>query len=525
MKLSIAAIGLIVLTGLLGCDTTGLQNSIDDFGLVIGLEPINTGATVLVTDAVTGELIDATISINFDGQNGPDVIDMYSDPVSEDETSSGILNFAIANTIVPTNASPAKVQLRMQAPGYATTIKTVELTEIGFDDFSFTMLSNSNKPASIKTTTGTGTTAADGSTTASVEISTNAGQSSEDSTSVEFDEGTVFTDENGSTLTGALNIEMTSFDLSNPTAVQNLPFDMEDVTEDGEDTPTILGVNVLTITDGQGKVAAKAFVPAAKSKQLSHGITSLFLTAPNRVPVISLFGFSLSRGKSTPLPGTPVGVSGSNYTATTSSDARGVVITNSGGTKTYSSLVIEGNGYEGTLKYTVNSKGRSENGSAPISSSSVAKNIVFNKNSDSFSVKITSPVETELSYNTLPEGDTFTITLPQKPSNLISSTVNVELRCSDPDEKVGITNIPQASVVFRKAGSTNKWRVISKVNWDYDEGSQTLTGGTFNISAVEQGVDYNFKITYDGNVESKIITINGTNVSTVISEEIDSICS
>lgn len=515
---------LVLLTAALACDTSGLQDSIDNFGLVIGLDEINTGATVLVTDAVTGELINAKISVTFDGQNGSDVIDMYSDPVSEDEISSGILNFAIANSVVPTTANPAIVKLHMQAPGYASTTKTVKLTDVGFDDFSFTMLSNSNKPASIKTTAKTGSTAADGSLNTELNVSSNTGQSGEDSTGVVIPAGTVFTDANGNKLTGKLKVEMTNYDLTDPTATQNLPIAIEDLTEEGEPVPTVLGMVMLNITDEQGNVAASGSFSGGNAKMLPQDSVLTFSFEGLNIPSI-ISAWSYSCVKVEPDPITTAIKRGRSWLLFTPGYVCGVVVTTTDNLKTYTNLVIEGNGYEGTLKFNAISFGRSVTGSFPISTSPIASNIVFNKNSDAFVLEIHSPVETKINYPTLPEGDTFTITLPQKPTNLINSKVDVTLRCPNPSEKVGVTNIPQASVVFRKAGSTDKWRVISNVKWNFDEVSRTLTGGTFDITAVEQGVDYNFKLTYDGNVESKIINMSGANVSTVISEEIGGICS
>lgn len=530
-------IAAALLVSITGCDTTGLEDSIDNFALVIGLDPINTGSTVLLTDAETGELINATVTVTFDGENGDDVIDMYSDPIADVEINDGILNFAISNDVVPTSSSPAQVKLRLEADGYLPATKTVSLTEVGFDDFSFAMVNENNKPQSFKTVGATGTTASDGSTTAAIVINSNTGASGSDSTGIEIPEGTIFTDADGNPLTGNLSVEMSNFDLSDPIAVQNLPIDLEELDENSENAPTVLAISFLSVNNSQGKVATKIkkvvgqdslsfnFSFSVNSQNYPFGESpwfSVFNTESdskfNKILGDDIKLETKSENISVVVPTSDFSVSNNNHIGVVRIDLSGIT------SKTYSNLVIVGNGYEGTLKYTVNSKGRSEKGSAIISSTPVQKDIVFNRISESFSIDITSPLETTLTYPSLPDGDTFTITLPQKPADVIDSQVNVVLRCTDPDERASINGIPQSSLVYRKAGSTDKWKVLPKIDWNYNEEEQVLTGGTVTVKSVEQGGDYNFKLSFDGNTENKIININGTTVEVILSDEIDSIC-
>ena len=55
--------------GVASCDLTGLTDAVDDFSIVIGLEPINTSASVLITDAATGELVTRPLRVQFNGEN------------------------------------------------------------------------------------------------------------------------------------------------------------------------------------------------------------------------------------------------------------------------------------------------------------------------------------------------------------------------------------------------------------------------------------------------------------------------
>lgn len=526
-RISALILGAVVLVGTLGCDISGLQDSIDNFGLVIGLEEINTGATVLVTDAKTGELINPDITVTFGGQNGDDVIDMYSDPITEDEIDGGILNFAISNTVVPSAGSPAKVTLNLSAKGYISASKTITLADTGFVDFSVSLVKKSNAPASIKTTTTSTTTNTDGSLAADLSISSdttggNAG------TSLSIPTGTSLVSSNGTVLTGQLSAELTNYDPGDPDALSNFPIE---IGEGEEDPVVVAGMNSVQITDANGNVATGT--SAAKLKGSASNLFTVTIVVSPEIGVsvgdqIYVEAGNVENGNF------DIKFSAYQNVIDLGSGKIGVILelnflpeysyawfyANSSYAY-YSTFDVTRNGYSGDIKAVANSYGLSWKFQVKEGNSN---ELVFNTNSSFFNVHVTDPVDVVLTYDTAPaSGSAFPIVLPQAPSNIIDANVNVVLRCPNPDEKVSVTDIPQSSVLFRKTGTTGKWRIVTAIKWAFDDATQSLKGGSFKLSGVEGGASYDFKFAYDGNTESKTAVVSATTNITV-SDKIKSIC-
>ena len=100
-------------------------------------------------------------------------------------------------------------------------------------------------------------------------------------------------------------------------------------------------------------------------------------------------------------------------------------------------------------------------------------------------------------------------------ANVIDATVNVNLSCQNSDETVSVTDIPGASVAYRKQNAVQgtPWKIASSLNWNFDEASNSLTGGSFDVKGVEQGEFYTFKIVYEGETFTRDVEITGTTVS------------
>lgn len=119
---------------------------------------------------------------------------------------------------------------------------------------------------------------------------------------------------------------------------------------------------------------------------------------------------------------------------------------------------------------------------------------------------------------------TPSVPLDAPPANLIDSTVEVVLQCDQAGEKVRVTDIPSASVIYRKKGSPagTAWRPATGLSWNYNAAEQALLGGSLNVSQVEQGAVYEFKLSYDDYVKQADVTLTGTSVvyTQVIEEDI-----
>ena len=81
---------------------------------------------------------------------------------------------------------------------------------------------------------------------------------------------------------------------------------------------------------------------------------------------------------------------------------------------------------------------------------------------------------------------------------MIEAEVAVSVDCRDPGEKLAITNISQASLVYRKAGTSGKWRVITEIKWTFDDANNELTGASTTMFGVEEGETYEYTLKIGG---------------------------
>ena len=98
------------------------------------------------------------------------------------------------------------------------------------------------------------------------------------------------------------------------------------------------------------------------------------------------------------------------------------------------------------------------------------------------------------------------------------------LQCDQADEKVRVTDIPSASVLYRKRGapSGTAWQSATNLTWRYNKEEQALMGGSLRVADVEQGETYTFKLSFDDYVKQADVLISGANVvyTQVIQEDI-----
>ncbi|MTI88396.1 MAG: hypothetical protein FH748_10545 [Balneolaceae bacterium] len=512
---------LIMAGAIVSCDTSGLTDAVDDFKVVIGLDPINTTSTVLLTDANSGELVNASVSVDFAGQNGSDIIDIYSDPVDSDEVGDGILNFGIDNSVTPSEDSPAKVTLNLEADGYVGTSKTVSITSLGSNEFSVKLIKESSKPQGVTSATNTEGSTDDSGTvensfTAEVSGSTNDGGSA----AIEVESGTRFKDTDGNVLTGQLTSEVSYFDPNEASALSAIPTDLTD--ENGNPI-TVLGGSLTSIKDANGHVAATVEA-SAKSTGAAGSFKQRYTLPEGQL-----------KGGTTPYEaGDKIGLfvlygdyTGNNFERVLQEDDEGnlfvefvlskmphIALLKDLSAQYCTSIVsIKRSGNEGNVNIEVFAKGFFSQTTIKSGETNGAMVVPRSLETRFRAWAANSPVVTITKSNvcTNPLG---TIELPAPSAPVINATVNVSLKCQNPDEGVSVTDIPGASVIYRKSdapeGST--WYVATNLSWEFDEANQELSGGSFNVQDVEQGTTYTFQISYDGNTYAREVTISGTSV-------------
>jgi len=525
--------------GVASCDLTGLTDAVDDFSIVIGLEPINTSASVLITDAATGELVTRPLRVQFNGENGDDVIDIYSDPIDEVTVSSGVLNFGIQNDINPTEVNPAEFTLSFfdEQGRYLATSKRLEINETGASSFSIDLVQKSTPPEGVEIKEETAGSTDESGTTENdivIELSSNSDNSEvETGSSVEVAEGSTLLDQNGQPLTGSLQASAIYYNPAEFKAVEALPAELlENV---GDSALTVLGATDLTITDSNGRVATQVGA-GASAKTIGNNTGEYILnyilnsTTYNELQrLLRLAYISPTTAErfilyTVPEVSTlPDGRVSLRYVLNSDLFRQAALVYFSeqpGNTN----LNFVRNGNSGNLPVRIFERGFVRTAELNAGANVLTlRNVTRGPKTVSVGLEHVSGGSYEETIDLLGESNS-TMTLPAPPSNLIDATVNVVLECVNPDERVRVTDIPAATILYRKenAPSGTSWRVATDLTWNYDSSTQSLSGGSFDVQNVEQDESYDFKLTYDNKAEQGSLTITGpvTNYTQEIEQDI-----
>ncbi len=525
-----------------GCDVSKLQDAADDFGVVIGLEEINTNSTVLLTDAKTGELIDQPVAVAYDGPNAGSVIDMYSDPVSSADFRGGVFNFGIDNELTPTAENPAHITLNLTANGYLSSSRNLFIADTGSNNFQISLVNLKNLPEGIKTQRkAQGTTNADGSTTQEIDIEVNTDESGDPDAgmSMRIAQGTTFKDAEGNTLKGKLRSESHFFDPGDSNALSALPQD-EIVDEEGN-SYAMAGASMINIIDENGKSAASAVSLNSKISSSSvmeeHGAFEVEFAVPKELEGENYNYQLIAYDGSKPVVVEPTAshskIRGDNSIQFHSRYRyfrfgwypRWVYFVYRPPTCT-GEIAVNRNGNEGYLRYQTYTYGRVNYGYIyPTRNNSFIYNIRRGawSNVTIYSGNGNNPVQ--VTHNFCSSGR-LTVNLPAPPPQLIDSHISAQLACENPNDRLRVTNIPSASVTYRKTNAPlgTPWQVGTNLRWKYDSGQQVLTGGSFRANGVERNEQYRFKISFDGKYYERDITVTGPQVT--FTRELDSgICS
>ncbi len=252
---------LVVIIYAPGCDFQAVEDALDDFDVVIGLESVNTVINGIMVDASTGNLVPAHLS--FSGDDAFAIIDAFSDPVDALEADAGIVTFGIQNSVVPSPASPIDITVTAEAEGYHTTSRSLSITETGDVTFSLTMTPVS-VTASIRGTEGSissGLQTSGGTIVQGTVIETPLTAQSTAQATLTVPGGTTPLARSGAPLSGQLTTELRVFDSA--AGMHALPSGARSA--GGVKNASIVGATFFRMSDGSGAVAATFRGPQGKS--------------------------------------------------------------------------------------------------------------------------------------------------------------------------------------------------------------------------------------------------------------------
>ena len=272
-KLALYLLTAPLLLFMMGCDITSVRDAVDDFDLIIQLEPIETYLIVEIVDAETGDLINGSVELSFDGPDAGSIIDFYSDPVRHLEIRGGMAMIGVQQGIVPQEGSPVLFRVTADGAGYDEGFANVRLDDRGEHKLSIP-LASVNHPLQ-----GSGRAAAEtwltAGRTAAFSLSTRA-NSDVAAADVFIPAGSSLKTADGKDLAGSLTVNLTHFDATHSSALTGFPGGFAATTvrngsTSGPATIVAAGFTNFTARSSEGDVAA----------EFSHDVVRTVEIAPN----------------------------------------------------------------------------------------------------------------------------------------------------------------------------------------------------------------------------------------------------
>jgi hypothetical protein len=504
------------------CDFSDIQNPIDDFKLIIRLEPVNTTVSGSIYDARTGSLIEQDVTLSFDGADAGSVIDLFSDPVSDLTVRGGVISFGIQNGVIPTDAAPVSFRVLARSDRYGSSAHTLVLRSTGSHDFRVYLMHDDQPPEGVTSATTPVPTQSDGSTSAASTIETPPAPDGQSQAVATIPAGAVMKTASGATLQGGLTARLSVFDPNAPDVSQALPGGMSQNIREGAQTSTgalaVAGLFRMRIRDASGRTAASSSAPVDVRVGIPAEEVNPSTGAPYRAgDRIGLYGFdeatatwvlrsevTLTEGAGKFLGagvGAHIRFEGANLNlsdlwslamrhGTCSAGAAGAVFN------------LNRNGYEGAVS------GRVDVGASTLRFSVLSGNTFRLRDLASIrdlpdvtaSVSLKIPNEQrDVSQSFSPCSGTYTLELPPQTVAPISVQFTVVPRC--PGKKVVRVEPPTGSTLTywlqgekEDAGVT---MTIQPGMWTY--ANRQLTQARFSISGLKTGATYVFKAFFPPN--------------------------
>lgn len=251
VSLLFLSLSLIISLFVTSCD---VKNPVDGIELRVKTLARTTVVSFSIYDAATENLIKPTsITATFKGKDGDKIITMVNEPLTSATTTTGIINFAIADNIIPTPESPAEVTVVISGDGYVSSSKQLFITSPGATAYSIELANYNSTPAGVvsKVTTGS---ANSGGTTAPIVAGSGVESNTGASANISIPQGTELKDGSGNTLSGNVEARVTYFNPNDEQSLNSFPggFSVDTGAERGSFVTA--GFSAIDITVGGQKV-------------------------------------------------------------------------------------------------------------------------------------------------------------------------------------------------------------------------------------------------------------------------------
>lgn len=540
----VAAVVLLFTTS---CDFNAASDAVDDFDVIVEVPPLTTVVSLQALNASNGEPITRDVRVTFEGPDAAEVIDVYSDPLSEIVLRDGFGNFGVDSTRNPAPENPVQLTLRVRAQGFNTTSTSVRVSQEGTLSKVVRLTpDNPNNSAEGSSGRRRRVNVQNGATNNTVTVETAPTSDAPDAAqaSASIPAGTQLRTAGGEPLQGSVNADLSVFDNS-ADAQELLPTEAVtneegqrrrvrgavrfQVREDrdggriagqlgtaGQDTTrmtavlpalnTDAGTPVITLVDPETGTArtfdleSSSSARAVRAKQT--GETTFFFTG-SEVLVISPEGtttIDLSE------------FSGEFFAAV------GIEPTEANSCTPNATLEIDPNGHSGSFGLRLSGNGFAldtevkipSSGNLTISAQALAGTSIPQLGDVTLTVRTPDDQEVTTTVD-LCSGTTYQVTnIPAPQTDRINATVRVDPNCPE-GERLPITPpLDGYNVAYRVAGSSEPYRVVPQEDITInvsDDAKQTIIDAVVPVSGVLPSTDYNFIGTFDNESTSRNITM------------------
>lgn len=539
-RLCLLLVALVLTTT--SCDFGGAQDAVNSVGVAVELNTIKTTVTGTFTDAHTESLTKTPVTVQYKGPDADAVVDMYSDPMRRQTVRGGATSFGIHDVRAPTSQRPLRLNLLLNANGYLSTSKTVEVQSEGVTAVTAHLLSTDPR-RQPKGASGTrdrsGKTTADGILRHAVNVHTPS-VSTEGSAHLHLPKGARLYGETDPAQ-GILTTDLVHYPAQG-TSLYALPGDGTIQDKNSTTRFGLVGYMHLRMQGEHGQIVSQVTSPTNAGTtniwvHLSDDAVHPGTGAPLRAgDELTLYRYHSSAGTwsedttvtvQDPKTNAKQSAGRSSFTTASHDSDSGLGIQWTSWSRAASQLWAWGtprmascpvqatvsmttNGHEGSLQAILQRPGYAfqatasiddltDDGTVPLSQLIGSSTVP-----DASDYTLTVTIPSGKSVTTAPVnpcGGTQSITLPSAPSG---GRTDVLFRAAPEcpgDQKVRVSSLPAFPVYYRKTG-TSTWQVAGsgRINWVMnDPNSPTyLEAAELRLDGLKQNTQYEVFTIYDG---------------------------
>ena len=203
------------------CD---IKNPVDGIELRVKTLARTTVVSFSIYDGATQNLIQPNkVTVSFEGVNAGKIISMTNEPITNATTTSGILNFAVLDEIIPTPETPFKLTVVVNVDGYVSSSSKLFITSPGASAYSVSLANYSAPPVGVSSKETSGSTSSSTGATANIVANSGVENNSGASATITIPAGTILKDKNGTALSGEVKTRVTYFNPKDEQSLNSFP--------------------------------------------------------------------------------------------------------------------------------------------------------------------------------------------------------------------------------------------------------------------------------------------------------------